>query len=571
MADSIKGLTVKIGADTKDFVKGLKSADKQINATQKQAIALQKGLELEFDESRFIQTQKQFQKALGDTEQKAEAIRKQLKFLEDTGAVDTAGYQQLQTELAKTETKALQLKEQLEKVNAIKLDKLSNSFKNVGGKIESAGQKMKVVSGLALGVGAGMLKLGNDAREVGDKIATMSSQYDLSTKSIQRFNYIALQSDVPAEKLFKGANKIRDALGSQMRGEVNAQTKALSELNVKMSDFKNTEDAFDATIKSLSSVTDKTLQYNLAVDLFGDKVATDILPLLGAGEDAIQGWVNEFEEVGYITDEQVQNLAELDGAMDRANEQFNQAKLQLGVALIPVLEIFTELLTEKIIPFIEKLTEKFESMDSGMFKVVIGALGMIAALSPLLILIGKIVKAVGFLIPLMAKLKIASLGAAAGIGALVGGLALGVDLIANWSKMSTVEKILKSLALAALVAAAAITVFHSSWSLGLAVGGIVAGITAGVAAINSARKKILPKSDDITFDNISSTTTPTYSTEDYTIPTIDRTQKVGDVINDNSTTEINITLTPTGELNYDVKQLADAVNQELVNRKLSYR
>ena len=55
------------------------------------------------------------------------------------------------------------------------------------------------------------------------------------------------------------------------------------------------------------------------------------------------------------------------------------------------------------------------------------------------------------------------------------------------------KKILKSLAVAALVAAAAITVFHASWSLGIAVGAIAAGVVAGIAAIKAA-------SDDIGVD-----------------------------------------------------------------------
>ena len=55
--------------------------------------------------------------------------------------------------------------------------------------------------------------------------------------------------------------------------------------------------------------------------------------------------------------------------------------------------------------------------------------------------------------------------------------------------MSTVEKILKSLAVAALVAAAAMTVF-TLLSVGVAVGAIAAGVVAGIAAIKAASKEI---------------------------------------------------------------------------------
>ena len=117
MADKIKGLTVKIGADTTDFLRELKKVDKEINSTQKTANELEKSLQLEFDVNRFTQAQKQVQQALTETNEKAKAIREQLAYLEKTGGIDTEGYQKLQTELAKSETQALKLNEQLKQID----------------------------------------------------------------------------------------------------------------------------------------------------------------------------------------------------------------------------------------------------------------------------------------------------------------------------------------------------------------------------------------------------------------------------------------------------------------------
>jgi phage-related minor tail protein len=97
MADNIKGVSVKIGADTSDFIKGLKAVDREINQTQKTANQLQKGLKLEYNEKNFVQAQKQIQQALSTTEQKAKAIKEQMQFLEKGGNVDTDGYRKLET------------------------------------------------------------------------------------------------------------------------------------------------------------------------------------------------------------------------------------------------------------------------------------------------------------------------------------------------------------------------------------------------------------------------------------------------------------------------------------------
>lgn len=43
-----KSVTIKIGADTKDFIDGIKKADKQIGTTKKTADSLAKSLQLEY-------------------------------------------------------------------------------------------------------------------------------------------------------------------------------------------------------------------------------------------------------------------------------------------------------------------------------------------------------------------------------------------------------------------------------------------------------------------------------------------------------------------------------------------
>jgi hypothetical protein len=119
-----------------------------------------------------------------------------------------------------------------------------------------------------------------------------------------------------------------------------------------------------------------------------------------------------------------------------------------------------------------------------------GLLGVIAVAAPLLILIGKISTGIGGLIKLFGNMNKQALITAAGVGALGAALALGLNLITDWKNMSTIEKILKTLAVAALVAAGAVAVFHASWSLGIAIGAIAAGIVAAIGAVKAAEKDL---------------------------------------------------------------------------------
>ena len=486
MANSIE---IKIGADATDFNKELRKLDREINSTQKSAQALDKSLDLEFDSGRAVKSQQQYQKALELTEQKADAIRKQLKHLEDSGKVDTTQYQNLQTELIKAETKAVSLKDKLEQVKKVEIEQLAKKFTDTGEKIEKAGQKLAVFSAAAAGAIVGAVKLAKDAVEVGDEIMTLSDKYDMSTEAIQRWQYVAMQTDVESEQLFKSMQKIQSAFGEQAAGGTNAAVKALEALGLSYQNFDTNEEAFQATIATLSELEDRNLQVAYATDILGDRFAASLIPMLQS-KDAIGDYIAEFEEVGYLSDETVGHLANLDNEVNKVTSQFELAKTQLGVAMIPIYETLVELLEEKVIPAMEKLSDWFSNLDPSTQKAIMGLLGVIAVAAPLLILIGKISTGIGGLIKLFGNMNKQALITAAGVAALGAALALGLNLIADWKNMSTIEKILKSLAMAALIAAGAVAVFHASWSLGIAIGAIAAGIVAAVAAVKAAEKDI---------------------------------------------------------------------------------
>ena len=495
-----KSHTIKLGVDSTDFNKGLKAADKSIIDTTKQVKSLKDGLKIEWDSSRFVKAQELAQKALVETEQKAESIRVELTRLKDVEAVDSAQYQKLQNELIKTENKTVLLRKELEKINNLRFETLGKSITDVGNKVSKAGRSLSVFSAAAAGALIGAASLAKGAVKAGDDIATASAKFDLSAKEIQRWQYIALQTDVPAEQLFKSAVKIRDAFGEQTTGKISNATKALDELGININNFRGNEDAFKATLIALSQIEDSTLQAYYANELFGEKVATDIIPLLKGGAKAIEEYSKEFEAVGYLSDENVKKLAELDNALNKATAEFEQAKIQLGIALIPVLKIFAEILTKNVVPAIQELAKWFESLSPEMQKTIVTVLAVIAVIGPLVFIVGKLIGVVGGIISLLPTLTklIQILGTTTGrafisLAAFGAVIFLISEVMQNWGNMSAFEQIISVLGVLTVVAfgaAIAMGAFHSAWSLGLAIVGIIAGIAAVTASINGAKNSV---------------------------------------------------------------------------------
>lgn len=562
-SDKIKGLTVKIGADTSDFIKELKKVDKQINQTQKTANELQKGLQLEFNSSRFIQAQKQVKKALEDTESKAKAIKEQLQYLEKSGGIDTDGYQKLQLELSKTETQALKLTDQLKQIDKIKFDQSTKGIKDLSGQLSTLAKKTAVLSAASVGAIAGIYKLGTSTANTGAELQDYSDRLGVSAEEIQRWSYIAMQSGLETEQLTKSMSKARDAIGTALTGGSNTATTALQTLLGDLNKLpKDTAQGFEVIINALANVQDSTLQAYYANEIFGEKLATDLIPLINQGAGTIEKFNQEFEAIGYLSNEQVQALADFDDQMNIVNSKLALAKNELGIALLPLVEKFTEILTDVVVPAIKNLSEWFSNLSEPMQNIITGGLMLIAVLSPMFLIMSKIVGVIPSMIKMFTALKKVSWQTYAGIAAIGAALGLVFDLIGNWGEMSTLEKILKSLAVAALVAAAAITVFHASWSLGIAIGAITAGVVAGIAAINAAAKDI---GVDANFKDQNSISD--YANQSYSIPKDYSSGEYSNYTEDNSQYNITINTDLTGNLNYDAKTLANEVIKEIVTQK----
>lgn len=561
----IRGVTVKIGADTSDFIKGLKKIDKEIQYSEKYAQELQKQLELKWDDAKWSKAQKIVQDDLRDTEAKAKAIREQIEFLNKSGAdVNSESFKKLNVELEKTTTQTLKLQQSLEQINKLKLDRPINGIKKLSDNLGNAAKKTAILSATATAAIAGIYKLGTSTAKAGAELQDYSDRLGVSAEELQRWNYIAMQSGLETEQLTKSMSKARDAIGTALTGGSNTATTALQALLGDLSKLpQDTSQGFQVIINALADVEDSTLQAYYANEIFGEKLATDLIPLINQGAGTINKFNQEFEQIGYLSNEQVQSLADFDDQMNIVNSRLALAKNELGIALLPLVEKFTEILTDVVVPAIKNLANWFDNLSEPMQNIITGGLMLIAVLSPMFLIMSKIVGIIPNMIKMFNALKNASFKTYAGIAAIGAALGLVFDLIGNWGELTTLGKVLRSLALAALVAAAAVTVFHASWSLGIAVGAITAAVVAGIAAINSAGKSIGIDTNFKDSDSISN-----YANSNYKVPT-SANYGSNTYNEDNSIYNININADLSGDLNYDAKTLANEVIKQIQVAKQS--
>ena len=404
MADSIRGLTVKISADATEFKKEINAVRKDSKSAQAELTALQKSLQLEFDGEKFARAQKVAQEAIDKTAQEAEMLRSRLKQLEESGNVDTSEYRKVQTELAQAETKAQQLQEKLKELNNLKFDKLANNVKSVGDKIQGVGKALTPVSVAAAGAITGIAALGVKTASTGAELDDLSQRLGISAEKVQELKYVAAQAGVDWEIYNKGIIRARAALLDLSSGISNNATKAVQSLGISLESFSSQEEMIDGVMTALAGVKDKTLQAAYANEIFGDKIANEMLPYLNAGAEEIQKFKSEFEGMSYLTNEQVKSLATLDDTIYLLKQSLSNVVLQIGASLSPLIQSLTEYVNANVIPMLQRLADWFNNLTVGQQELVIKLLLVTAALAPLATGVGKIVSLVGSIIKILPQL-----------------------------------------------------------------------------------------------------------------------------------------------------------------------
>lgn len=296
----------------------------------------------------------------------------------------------------------------------IDLSSFEKGLKSMEKKLAKTAKRMQAVgktmtaafTAPALALGALSLK----TIAYADDIATTATKINMSAEALQKWQHIAKQTDVDAERLIKGFTKFREAIGDRLLGQTTTATKALDGLGLTMEDLQKgtAEENFEKLVRSLSNIEDKTLQAAYANEIFGERAATDLIPLLARGGEAIDKYSKEFEKMGYLSNEQVAKLTEFDNEMNRVKQTVAVAGAQLGIAFMPIIENLLKLF-EKIAPILKKFADTFTSMPKPVQNTAVVIMLLLAAVGPLLLITAKFALALKTMIPIIKSIAAAQI------------------------------------------------------------------------------------------------------------------------------------------------------------------
>ncbi len=394
--EKLNAQNITIDNDFKETSEELKKAEQE---TKKLEVQLAKLGKTKINTKEY----KDLQKQLDLSTKKTDTINKKLNELSKQKLDVNKEIKQVEKELKQCETTVKQYTNQVKlassetiktKQSQENLEKLSITAKETSNSLTDLGKAFAPISAAATGALYGIAKFTKDTVKSADDITTSAERIGISAENFQKWKYIGEQTNIELKELETGFRNLNGTIADLATGKVNESTKALQALGIDSKQaLKGLDGNLDKIVDSLMKVENPTQRLALANELFGKKVGQAVIPMLNQGADGINKLKEEFNQLGYITNEQADTLATYGSELKKLRQAFKNIKNQLAIAFLPVFQKITNFIEKKVVPTLKKLTDKLKKLGTAPKAAILGILGFIAVLAPILLLAPKLFKA----------------------------------------------------------------------------------------------------------------------------------------------------------------------------------
>ena len=400
MASRIKGITIEIGGDTSSLQASLRGVDKELSSTQSKLKDVNKLLKLDPSNVELLrQKQQALKDAIKQTSDRLEELKKVSK-----DSVSPEEWDSIQREIIATEQDLKSLKKQYKEFGSVAAQQIQvagQKMQDFGNKIEDAGRKLQPLSTAAAAVVTSLVGLGYNAVKSADELSTLSQQTGISTDELQKMQYASELVDVSLEDI-TGAMK-------KMKGNMTGHAETWDKLGVSVTNadgsMRDVNSVFKDTLKALSKIDNETERDQVAMDIFG-KSADQLAGIIDDGGAALEEYGQQAEDLGLIlSGDTLDALNETNDTIDQTKAQLAGAFGQLGATVATTLAPLINNLTT----LIGKVSEKLKNLTPQQTETILKIAAVVAALAPVVTIVGKVVHVMGTLIT--------------GVGKVVGALA----------------------------------------------------------------------------------------------------------------------------------------------------
>lgn len=334
---------------------------------------------------------------------------------------------------------SLKIKESARKMRSA-MQKASQKFQQVAGKMRNAGVVMSAAITLPLGLAARSLKnAARDAEETRSKFATVfrdvSAQSKASADNLKK-NFGL--SGSAAQQLLADTGDLLSGFGFTGESALDLSTQ-VNELAVDLASFTNfsggAKGASDALTKAL--LGERESVKSLGIAILEKDVKARVSKMLAEGQTFASERQAKAQATLSLALEQSKNAI---GDFARTQHQLANQERITSSRIQDLKESFGRILLPvalKVTKAIGRIAEKLENLGPGAKKAILIVAAVVAAIGPLLLIIGSIGLALPALTAGFAVFGITAATALGPLGLIAAAIALAAILIiANWDKVA---------------------------------------------------------------------------------------------------------------------------------------
>ena len=438
MAGNIKGVTIEFRGDTTKLDKALRQVNNETRSIDKELKNVDRALKFNpTSVELWRQKQTLLAQKIAETKDKLTLLKQQQDAMDDANVdKQSMEYQKLQREIIETESKLKTFEGQLKQVGNINLRAASEQFKQWGSALENAGRQMQGISMAAGALVGSLAAISYKAGQNADDLNTLSKVYSINTTDLQKYAVAADLVDVSVEDIAKSHVKLEKSMYSAQNGS-KSQAEAFEKLGVSVTNadgsLRDSDAVWQETINKLGQMTNETERDAIAQQLMG-KSAANLNPLI---EDQGETYKNLSDTLAQYDLEFVDQET-----LDKANQFNDQLDTMKAIGSVAISTVGAQLAgylapaLEKVVGWIGQFASWLSRLSPEVLTIIGIIAGVVAAIAPVLLILGKLAFAVSSIMNL-ANLLGVGIGALAGpigiaIAAIAAIIAIGVLLYKNW-------------------------------------------------------------------------------------------------------------------------------------------
>lgn len=224
------------------------------------------------------------------------------------------------------------------------------------GAMESLSSKAFSFSGLA-GIGlsasaaaAALVGAVKAAADYGDQLDNMAQRTGVAVEELSKLQYAAQLSDTSSEALGKGLANLSKMMVAAANGAAESG-KPFERFGIELRNADGSVRSANDVLMDLADVfsvmPDGAEKTALAMEFFGKKLGTEMIPLLNQGSAGLKAMGDEAERLGLVLNsEQAKAAADFNDNLDRMAQLSKSVAVSIGNALIPAINTFLQKLTD---------------------------------------------------------------------------------------------------------------------------------------------------------------------------------------------------------------------------------